>query len=56
MGSVLLSAPGLFNYIQSLTVEHSHNLRYALTDVVQSAVQENPANIVIDYIDMIYPS
>ena len=26
------------------------------TDVVQSAVQENPANIVIDYIDMIYPS
>ena len=25
-------------------------------DVVQSAVQENPANIVIDYIDMIYPS
>jgi hypothetical protein len=25
-------------------------------DVVQSAVQENLANIVIDYIDMIYPS
>ena len=31
-------------------------LRQTLTDVVQSAVQENPANIVIDYIDMIYPS
>ena len=25
-------------------------------DVVQSAVQENPSNIDIDYIDMIYPS
>ena len=31
MGSVLLSAPGLFNYIQSQAVEHSHNLEYALS-------------------------
>ena len=44
MGSVLLSAPGLFNYIQSLTVEHSHNLRYALSlpDLMPHLAQSHP--------------